>query len=259
MTRLTTLVLSLLRRLLSSPLVAGSIKRLPFLINAVRRLFTKEKPPHKKDTPHAFSPALSQTSRVNGFPVNDIICPSLQPPSREVDSNYLHASYDHDEPYIHSPIPSKGPILPYANGPQGSRSSQVIGTLTPKERNTDAISMSSQRSAISVISLPMSDHGLTRISSRPDSRNSSRPSLLRPNSRNSQRRSSRTVQPIKVSRAPISAPVNLAHPAGAFPLDYFRPSSPPPLRTVAPMSTATVQRWNRNYIVYVFLICKSLR
>jgi hypothetical protein len=155
---------------------------------------------------------------------------------------------------VHSPTPQRGYLLPYAYEPQGSRSSQDITTITPKDRNPDASSISSQRSAKSssaISLLPSSHHGLTRISSRPDSRNSSRRSLLRPSSRNSQRPDSRASQPMKVSRAPTPEPINTAHPAGAVPP---RPGSPTPLRVVLPMSTATVQRWNRNVIVYVHFI-----
>jgi hypothetical protein len=261
MARLPSWLLGLLRRLLSSPFVTGSIKRLLFLIQAIQRLFSKRIPPRRRDTPHTLTPthSHSRTSHIDGFPVGDIICPSLQPPPRAIDSNYLHPSYDHDDQHmtqpIHSPIPLKGYILPYANGPHGSRSSQDIGTLSPMERNPETFSISSRRSArsSSALSLPISQHGLMRISSRPDSHNSSRPNLLRPNSRNSQ-----ASQPIKVSRPPTPALVNMAQPAGAVPSGCSRPCSPLPLRTVLPMSTATVQRWSRNITVYVPPIHTSL-
>jgi hypothetical protein len=262
MTRLTSLLLDLLRRALSRPFVTGSIERLLHLINAIRHLFSKRIPPRRKDIPHTLTPARTQT---NGFPVGDIICPSLQPPPGPIDSNLLHASYEHDEHYmtqsIHSPTSMSG-YLPYANSPQGSRSSQDIGTLTPNERNPDAFSISSQRSgkSSSVNSLSLSQngqsqHGLVRISSRPGSHRSSRSNLLRPSSRNSQRPNS---QPMKVSRPPSPALINMAHPAGAVPLGCSRPSSPTSLRIVSPMSTATVQRWSRGTIVYVSLIRTSL-
>lgn len=202
-----------------------------------------------KDSLNTLTLTHSRTSQKDGFPVGDIICPSLQPPPRIIDSNYLHASNDHGAQYttqpIHSPTPLKGYILPYANEPHGSRSSQDISTLSPMERNPETFSMSSRRSAkSSVLSLPISHHGLMRISSRPDSRNSSRP-----NSQNSHRPNSQ--RPIKVSRSPTPALVNMAQPAGAVPLDCSRPCSPSPLRTLLPMSTATIQRWSRNIPVYV--------
>jgi hypothetical protein len=248
MTRLTTFLVGLLRRLLSSTLVAGSIRRLLHLIHIFRRRFSKDRTPHPKDSRHTFILPSSQTSPATSFAVTDVICPSLQPP-READNNSLHA---HDEQYVprpvHSPTPQRGYLLPYAY-------EQDIGTSTQKERNPDTISVSSQRSAkaSSAISLlPVSRHGLTRRSYVPDSRNSSCLSLLRPGSRNSQRPNSRASQPIKVSRAPTPESANMAQPVGA------RPSSPPPLRAVAPMSTASIQRYDRKYIMYGFLSRDSL-
>jgi hypothetical protein len=264
MARLPSWLLDLLRRLLSRPFVTGSIKRLLLLIEAIQRLFSKRIPPREKDTLHTSTPTHSRISHIDGFPVGDIICPSLQPPPRTIDSNYLHASYDHDEQYIaqpiHSPAPLRGCILPYANGPHGSRSSQDIGTLSPLERNPETFSISSRPSArsSSALSLPISHHGLMRISSRPDSHNSSRPNLLRPNSRNSHRPDSQVSQPIKISRPPTPTLVNMAQPAGVVPLGCSRPCSPSPVRIVLPMSTATVQRWSRDIIVYVPPIRTSL-
>jgi hypothetical protein len=254
MTRLTTFLVGLLRRLLSSTFVAGSIRRLLHLIDIFRRRFSKDRTPHPKDSRYTFIHSSSQTSPATSFAVTDVICPSLQPP-READSNSLHVPYAHDEQYVprpvHSPTPQRGYLLPYAY-------EQDIGTSTQKERNPDTISVSSQRSAktSSAISLlPVSQHGLTRRSYVPDSRNSSCLSLLRPGSRNSQRPNSRASQPIKVSRAPTPESINsanMAQPAGA------RPSSPPPLRIVAPMSTASIQRYDRNYIMYGFIRLNSL-
>ena len=251
MARLSSWLLDLLRRLLSSPFVTGSIQRLLFLIQAIQRLFSRRTPPRMKDSLNTLTPTHSRTSQKDSFPIGDTICPSLQPPPRVTDSNYLHASNDHDAQYttqpIHSPTPLKGYVLPYANEPHGSRLSQDICTLSPMERNPETFSISSRRSArSSVLSLPISHHGLMRISSRPDSRNSSRP-----NSRNSHRPNSQASRPIKVSRTPTPALVNMAQPAGAVPLGCSRPCSPLPLRTLLPMSTASVQRWDRNITVYV--------
>ena len=193
------------------------------------------------DTPSAVMPPLSHKSRVNGLLLNDVILPSRQlPMSPEADSKSLRGPCDQGEQPeyvpqpVHSPTPQKGYLLPYAYGPQGSRSSEDIGTLTMKERNVDDTGISCQRSEklalSSSISLPLSQHGLVRNSSRAD--------LY-----------SRTPQPVKVSSPPT--PVNTAPP------DYSRPSLPP-LRTILPMSTASVQRWNRNIVVYVSIIPESL-
>ena len=218
MTRLTTWLLGLLRRLLSSPFVSGSIKRLLLWVHIIQRRFSRTRPPvYHKDSPNVFIPSPSQTSRVAGFPVVDIICPSLQPPSREADSKSLHVSHP-----VHSPEPRRGYILPYVHEPQGSQSSQDITTLTQREHIS--------------------------ISSHPDSLSSLHLSLPRPSSRISRRPNSRASQPIKVSRAPTPE----SPPARGVPPQR---SSPPPLRTVAPMSTASVRRWDRNIIVYVLPIC----
>jgi len=118
---------------------------------------------------------------------------------------------------IHSPTSVSG-YLPYANSPQGSGHPRHRH-FNPNERNPDAFSISSQRSgkSSSVNSLSLSQngqsqHGLVRISSRPGSHRSSRSNLLRPSSRNSQRPNS---QPMKVSRPPTPALINMALPAGA--------------------------------------------
>jgi hypothetical protein len=264
MTRLATLLLALLRRLLSSAFVTRSIKRLWMLIHAILRRFSKERPLHRKDTRQTCIPPPSHT---HDLPISDVICPSLQPPSREIDNTSLHVpSHDFEQhiPYpVHSPTPQRGFLLPYAyDNPQSSRSShdilteeQDLGALSPEDYNHDAISISTRRSAnhpsSSNVSLPVSFHGLLSNSSRPDSRNSQRPSLLRPASHTSQRTNSRTSKPLKVSRPPTPASANMALPAGALPPDMARQGSPPPLRTMEPMSTASVQRYNRNITVYV--------
>src|ERR1700691_1610133 len=205
MTRLTTLLLGLLRRFLSNTFVTGSIKRLLLLINAIQRLFSRERPRRREDTPQAWIPPSSHSSHVNGFPTGEVICPSLQPPSRAADSNSSHAPYDHYEQHIshpiHSPIPQKGYPLPYAYGsPQGSQSSQDI---VEERRHPDLIRISSHHSAklpsSSAISLTLSRHGLVVNSARPNSRDSQRPSILRPGSRISYRSNSRVSQPINIA------------------------------------------------------------
>jgi hypothetical protein len=255
MTRLVALLLGLLRRLLSSPFITRSIKRLLLLIRIIQRQFFKDRPPSRDDSRHVFIPLPSETSHVTSFPMNDpdVICPSLQPPSREADSNFLHVPYADDEQSvprpIYSPTPQRGYLLPYANA-----SLEEIGSLTQEEHNSDAISISSQRSAksSSPVSPPLSPQGLRRISSRPGSRSSSCHSILRPSSRNSQRPYSSTSLPIKVSRAPTPESINMAFPAGV-------PRPPPPRITLVPMSTATIQRWNRNIAVSVHIICMSIQ
>ena len=263
MTCLTTCLLGLLRRLLSSKFVAGSIRRLlrrllsskfvagPIrhllqLIDIFQRLFSKDGTPRPKDSPHIFIHPSSQTSPATSSAVSDVICPSLQPP-READSNSLHVPSAHDGQHVprplHSPIPQRGYLLPYAY-------EQDIGTLTQKERNPDTISVSSQRTSSAISLLPVSQHGLTRRSYVPDSRNSSCLSLLRQGSGNSQGPSLRAFQPIKVSRAPTPESINsanIAQPAGA------RPGSPPSLRTVEPMAATSIQRYDRKYIMCGFL------
>ena len=169
-------------------------------------------PSHCKDMPHVFMPSPSYTGHVNG-------CTSLQLPVPETDSNSSCGSIDDDEerykPHlVHSPAPQMGYISPCTYGPQES---QDIGALTVEEHNANAIS------------IPLSHHGLVRNSSGLDSHN-----FPRPNSRT-----------FNVSRMPTPAQVNTAPP------DYFPPSFPLPLRTILPMSTASIQRWNRNVVVYV--------
>lgn len=180
----------------------------------------------------------SDTGRANDVPVNDSDCPSLSLPSREADA--LHISYEHDGQYmshpVHSPTPQRGYLLPYVYGPQGCRSSQDIGALTMANCNSNIISVPSQCStkltSFSATSIPLSQHGLVRISSRPNSC---------------------TPQAIKVSRTPTPASVNIPPP------DYSPCSSPPLLRIILPMSTVSVQRWNRNITLYAVHIRMLLR
>jgi hypothetical protein len=261
MNHLTTLLLGLLRRLLSSTLVTSSIQRLLQLINAIRRRFSKEMQSRRKDTPQAcIPPPLHHTS--HDLPVRDVICASLQPPSRETDTDSPYVPNDHHEqhasPPIHSPIPQKleGYLLPNAYGsPHESRSSQDLRILTREERNPDAISVSSRQSARvpspSAILPPLSYHGLVRNTSRPSSRNSQRSGIQRPFSRTSKRPNSRISQPKKVSRAPTPASLNIASPAGAVPPEISRHGSPPPFRTILPIPAVHVKRWERDITAYV--------
>ena len=134
-------LLGLLRRLLSSPCITGSIQCLLYLIRAIQRLFSKRTTPRMKDLLNTLTPTHSRTSQKDGFPVGNTICPSLQPPPRVIDSNYLHALNHHNAQYttqpIHSPTPLKGYLLPYMNEPHDSRSSQNICTLSPMEHNPE--------------------------------------------------------------------------------------------------------------------------
>jgi len=140
-------------------------------------------------------------------------------------------AHDHDDGQntsypVHSPTPQRGYLSPYAYGPQGSRSSQDIGTLAIQSLH------SGTRPLTSAMSLPLSQHGLMRNSSRSESHIS---------------------QPMKVSRTPTPASVNAAPP------DYFSSGCLPPRRTVVPISAASVQRWNRKIVVYARHIYVSLR
>jgi hypothetical protein len=172
--------------------------------------------------------------------VDNFICPNLQSPSPGIKCRPLLISNDRDGQNkshpVHSPTPQREYLLPYAYGPRGSRSSQDIVTLTVEGRNSDATSLRSLHSATmpltSAVSLPLSQHGLMRNSPHPESHIS---------------------QPMKVSRTPMPASVNMAPP------DYFSPGCPSPLRTVVPMSASSVQRWNRKIVVYVRRIYVSLR
>jgi hypothetical protein len=258
MARFPAWLLRTLRWLLSSTFVARSIERLLILIKFIRSRLSRTRRSHWKGAPEAYTPS-PQTSHVTDFPVSDTICPSQLPPAREVGENSLQVPYEHYEHHIqhpvHSPTPLKGYLLPYANGsPQGSRSSHDIGTST-KEHNPDAASILSHRLAMlpssSDASLPLSFHGLLQ-QPRPHSRNSQRPSILRPGSITSQRSQSPNPEPRKVSRPPTPVS-NMASPAGAIPSDILQNGSPTPFRVMAPMSTATIQRWNRNIVVYVLI------
>jgi len=164
--------------------------------------------------------------------VDNFICPNLPSPCPGIKCKPLPISNDHDgqnkSHSVHSPTPQRGYLLPYAYGPQGSRSSQDMGTSTVEGRNSDATSLRRLDSATlpltSAMSLPLSQHGLIRNSPHPESHIS---------------------QPMKVSRTSTPGSVNTAPP------DYFSPGCPPPLRTVVPISASSVQRWNRKIVVYV--------
>ena len=241
MTRLSTWILAFLRRLLS---FTRSIKHLWVPIHAILRRFSKARPSHQKDTRQARIPRPSHT---NDLPISDVICPSLQPP-RETESTSIHVpSHDfeqHTPNPVHSPTPKRGYLLPYAyENQQGSHigaltKEQDIGAETPEDYNHDTVSISTHRSAslpsFSNVSLPVAFHGLSSNSSRPEARNSQSLSLLRPASRASQPPNSPISKPLKVSRPPTPASANMAL---------------PPLRIVVPMSTASLQRYDRNIIV----------
>jgi hypothetical protein len=126
---------------------------------------------------------------------------------------------------------------------------------TQKERNPDTISVLSQCSTSAISLLPISQHSLTRRSHVPDSRNLSCLSLPRTSSRNSQRPNSYS-QPIKASS--LAPDPELINSASMAQLVGARSSSQPPLRTVVPMSTPSIQRYDRNYIVYGVLGHNSL-
>jgi hypothetical protein len=192
-----------------------------------------QKMPHDSMSISSHSTGTSASS----VDVDNFICPKLRPPSPGIECGPLPISNDHDgQPESHpvqSPTPQRGYILPYAYGPQGSRSSQDIGTLTVKGRNSDATSLLSLDPATlplaSAMSLPLSHMW------------------------NSLQPESYISQPMKVSRTPTPASVSTAPPG------YFSPGCPPPLRTVVPISAASVQRWNRKIVVYIRHIYALLR
>ena len=188
-----------------------------------------------------FTLPSSQTSPATSFAVTDVICPSSQPP-READSNSTHVPYAHDEQYMPRPVQSPTPQRGYL---QLYPSEQDIGTSTQKERNPDTITVSSQFStkAFSAIPpFPVSQHDLTRSLYVPDSRNSQRPNSCS--------------QPIKISS--LTPNPELINSTSMARLVKARSSSPPPLRTVVPMSTESIQRYDRNYIMYGVLGHNSL-
>jgi hypothetical protein len=244
MTRLTPLLLEFLRKLLSSALIKGSIKRLLFLFDFIRRQFSIKRTPNGRGTPS------TPRSQSIGFAVGDVICPNLQPPLRPADQSSLHVPDGSNEPYvknsIYSPSPVKATLLPFAYDTPGARSSQDITTWTMGEHNIDT--MTSRRPggppSTSVLSLPLSQHGLV-LKSPP-----------RSSSRNSQRPDSRNPRPLKVSRPPSTAPsFNRAYPVGATaPPDFPRSRFLHQSATLRPISTASIQRWSRNHIVYVLPI-----
>ena len=153
-------------------------------------------------------------------------CLSPQPPFREADSNPLSRPQDHDEWHKPYQLRSQERYLPpYAYDPQRCQSYRGVGTMTVHESNVDSISLS-------IIS--MSSHGPERNSSHFDSRDSFCSVWV-----SEPRGDSMQLTPTSVNTAP--------------PPDYTRPSSPLAPRTVIPMSTASIPRWNRNIIVSVRL------
>ena len=180
-------------------------------------------------------PFPSDASHTNDT-IGDDYPPTL--PSWKANDDALHSLHDHNECIprpVHSPIPQRGYLLPYACEVQGSRSSQDIGTLTMENCNSNATNLPSHRAAMlpscSAISLPLSHHGLMRMASRPNSC---------------------TSQLIKISRTPTPLSVNIAPPT------YSSTNSPLPPRTILPISTASVQRWNRKITLYVTPLRPSL-
>jgi hypothetical protein len=222
MIRLSPLLLKLLQKLLT--FVSGSVRRLLLLLPFIRHRLSKKGSSHGQDISRIFIPPASQSSHINGLPARGAICPSLQPPSGDNGSSNAPRS-------LHAPILQRGYILPYAYDGQGSRSAHEmaafqdsnIETSTHEEQNPGPISISTHP-VLEPPSLPVSPpsphHSLVLNSSRPDSPVS---------------------QPVRVSRPPTPASANMALPAGAL----------PSLRTMEPMSTASVQRYNRNITVYV--------
>jgi hypothetical protein len=185
--------------------------------------------------PPPSEPFPSDASHANDTISNDYL---LTLPGWKANDDALRFPHDHDKHIsrsVHSPTPQRGYLLPYAYELQGSRSSQDIGKLPMEDCNYNATNLQSHRAArlpsCSAISLPLSHHGLVRMASRPNSCAS---------------------QPIRISNTPTPVSVNMAPPT------YSPANSPPPPRTVLPISTASVQRWNRQITVYVTLFRSSL-
>jgi hypothetical protein len=165
----------------------------------------------------------SRNTPVNRVPVDDSAGGT---PSRETNNNTIHDHDEHKVHPVHSPTSQEGFILPYAHAPQYLPSSRDTGAVVKEEPDSDIISMSSQhpgkqpRSSI----IPSSQHGLVQNSSRPDPR---------------------APRPMKVSRKPNSASVEKTPPG------YSLASRLASEKTIMPMSTASVQRWNRNILLCV--------
>lgn len=263
MDRLSCLLVALLRKLLSGAFVSASIKRLLILYNFILRQLSIYRPRKAGDTPRPYIPPFHD-SYVYNVPTTDVIYPSRLPPAHGTHID-LNPTDDHEHittsvqlaPPVQSPTPTRGYLLPIAY--QKSQSSSDVGSLA-EDHDGDNRSVTSRLSVNnpggSNISLPITKQpGLDTKSAplRPSSRSSQLSiagNSLRPASRNSQRPSSRNrQQPIKVSNTPYPIPPNTASPAGALPPEHSRPSSPQPARIVAPMSTASVKRWDRNVIM----------
>ncbi|KAF7983489.1 hypothetical protein HWV62_21802 [Athelia sp. TMB] len=170
------------------------------------------------------------------------------------------SSRDYDGPYtttILEPSPTRtsrtsGQVHLYAE----SRSSRAISI---EETPSDSRSVNSRLSArpvnpastSAIALLPISTHGLNNITAgpvTPVSLRSASPRPSRPASRNSQV----SHEPIKVSRAPSPNRASTPPPPPPAPSTAESPSrssSPEKGWDIAPMSTATVQRWKRGVVV----------
>ena len=224
-----------------------------------------------KDLTNDFSNFASSTPR-------DVICYSNLPASlrpietNTSETNSLHVPNDQTHGESLAMTPQPGYLLPYAYGQNASsRSSQAVASIPDSTRNSiisDNTSFRSRRSNLSV-DLPISNHGLVRSSPfphplRPGSPSSQRPPSIRPSRPHS--RNSNASGPRRVSRAPSPAPIKhfpspirsiSPLPSDDSPYDVpvqppdERADSPQEFLNVVPMSTASVQRWDRNIKVYV--------
>ncbi|KZP26955.1 hypothetical protein FIBSPDRAFT_928377 [Athelia psychrophila] len=195
---------------------------------------------------------------------DEYVCPSFAPRAEHVTLDIPLQDHvdDNGGPYpttVHSPsqtfFSGQGSI--YA----GSRSSRAISIEETSGSDTRSVNSRGSRqsgaretnaaSAPSIPVLPISTHGLQMISAGPGmriSQSSASPMPSRPASSNSQN-SDPPGEPIKIS-SPMPPPRQLTPPPSpiATPIggSISRSSSPENGLTIMPMSTATVQRWNRG-------------
>ncbi|KAF7983511.1 hypothetical protein HWV62_21846 [Athelia sp. TMB] len=287
MNRLIALLGRLLRYL--SSLVGTSVKRLFALLNFIRwRIsITKTKPSKRPDDPPLQPPPESILLRSNNESVCPSYVPRVEHVTLDMphdqgddhDEPYtttVHSpsptrtsfsgrpfpespsSRDYDGPYT-TTILEPSPTRTSRTSGQGhaeSRSSRVIFNEEPPSDSRSVNSRLSARapnpaSTSAIALLPISTHGLNNITAGPVTTVSLRSASLCP-SRPASRNSQVSQEPIKVFRAPSPNRASTPPPpppASSTDETHSRSSSPEKGWDVAPMSTATVQRWKRGVVV----------
>lgn len=214
------------------------------------------KPSKAPDDPSSHPPPV--------YSGGEYVCPSFAPRAEQVvlDIPLHDRGNDNDGPsttIIHPPSPTRTSLSGQGSLYAGSRSYRAVAIEESSGPDARSVNSRSSRRSVgrqtnavgtSVIPvLPISTHDLHMVTGGPGtsiSQRSASPMPSRPTSGNS-KTSALPAKPIKIS-SPIPPPRQLTPPPITTPTigAPSRSSSPENGLTILPMSTHTVQRWNRG-------------